>query len=359
MFFSVKVSANSKENIFDDKTVKMNQIQVIGTHNSYRIKPQKELLDNLKNYVSDNLIKELKYSHLPLDKQFNVQNIRQIELDIFADPEGGLFYHRAGQILLGKNTASGISKLKKPGYKVMHVPHVDYETHYITLIDALKEVKKWSLNNPNHIPIMILIEVKTDIPDYDTLKQVAKNEGLSLPPLQNIQIEDLNQLDEEIKLVFDNSLLITPDFVRGNFSTLEEAVLNKGWPTLDEARGKIFFTLDNEGEIRDLYLEDSPILKDRLLFVSSHPGEPSAAFIKINDPQSNKNIIREYVKSGFIVRTRADAGLQKNHSRKNTAFESGAQYISTDFPTPLKDLPQSNDFEVSLPNTYRLNPINY
>ena len=43
-----------------------------------------------------------------------------------------------------------------------------------------------------------------------------------------------------------------PDDVRGSRATLEEAVLQDGWPTLRESRGKILFTLDNGGD----YLRD-------------------------------------------------------------------------------------------------------
>jgi len=45
------------------------------------------------------------------------------------------------------------------------------------------------------------------------------------------------------------------------------------------------------------------------------------------------------VKQGFLVRTRADADTtearQNNTTRREKAFASGAQYISTDFPEPL------------------------
>ena len=48
-------------------------------------------------------------------------------------------------------------------------------------------------------------------------------------------------------------------------------------------RGKVFFALDNTDEHRTDYLRGNPSLEGRMLFVSSNPGEPSAAFIKMNE----------------------------------------------------------------------------
>ncbi|GKT52337.1 uncharacterized protein ColSpa_12518 [Colletotrichum spaethianum] len=69
------------------RAVRMNQVQVIGTHNSYhREAPlvehptQATILPNVQNYY---------YSHPALDVQLNYQSIRNLELDLFADPEGG------------------------------------------------------------------------------------------------------------------------------------------------------------------------------------------------------------------------------------------------------------------------------
>ena len=86
------------------------------------------------------------------------------------------------------------------------------------------------------------------------------------------------------------------------------------------------------------------------MFTSSPPGQPSAAFIKMNDPMGqNEALIREYVRQGYIVRTRADAdlveGIAGNTERCEAAFNSGAQYISTDFPSS------------GIPDTWLLCPV--
>src|ERR1700677_1375539 len=67
-------------------TLKLNQIQVIGTHNSYHagIAPNESTLWQAK-YA--NAYKGLDYQHQPLQQQFD-SGVRQIELDIFADSKG-------------------------------------------------------------------------------------------------------------------------------------------------------------------------------------------------------------------------------------------------------------------------------
>ena len=160
--------------------------------------------------------------------------------------------------------------------------------------------------------------------------------------------------------IFDRERVLIPDDVRGEFATLEASILNQGWPTLDQSRGKVFFALDNTGIHRDYYLEDSETLENRLLFVSSDPGEPSAAFIKMNDAISDEELIRDRVKKGYLIRTRSDIPMYEaetgDTTRKNAAFRSGAQFISTDFPEPAL----ANGFFVSFDTTgtvVRCNPV--
>src|SRR5437870_661596 len=69
--------------------VRFNEIQVIGTHNSYHIMPHESMLKLIATRMPD-AVKELKYTHRPLPEQFSLLGIRQVELDIAADPQGGL-----------------------------------------------------------------------------------------------------------------------------------------------------------------------------------------------------------------------------------------------------------------------------
>ncbi len=305
------------------------------------------------------LAASMDYTHLPLDEQFTTYGIRQIELDIYPDPEGGLFANRLGNAFLGLPVASGIAALDTPGYKILHFPDVDFETHYITFRAALRSVKQWSEANPLHLPILILVEVKDE--GIGDLISILSGFTDPLP----IDAEMMDELDEEIRDVFGEELqnVITPDVVRGERETLEEAVLEDGWPTLGESRGKVLFALDNGGEVRDLYLEDHPSLEGRILFTDSEPGSPEAGFLKMNTPT---NEIESRVMEGYLVRTRSDTETEEARTgetaRRDSALASGAQFISTDYYRPDPRYEESDDwtgYSVQLPRSVvaRINPV--
>jgi hypothetical protein len=98
------------------------------------------------------------------------------------------------------------------------------------------------------------------------------------------------------------------------------------------------FGMDNEGAVRDRYLAGHPVLEGRLIFVSVPPTNAAAAWMKRNDPVKDFDQIQELVRSGFLVRTRADSGpapARTNDTRqRDRALASGAQFVSTDYAEP-------------------------
>jgi hypothetical protein len=58
---------------------------------------------------------ELDYFHEPLYDQLNTYGMRGFEIDIYNDPNGGLFYNRAANSLARMTVASNIPELKLPG----------------------------------------------------------------------------------------------------------------------------------------------------------------------------------------------------------------------------------------------------
>ena len=74
--------------------MRINQIQIIGSHNSYHA----GLLPGMRAFLGEkkpDALRGLDYAHQPLNKQFD-GGVRQIELDIFADSKGGRYAHPAG-----------------------------------------------------------------------------------------------------------------------------------------------------------------------------------------------------------------------------------------------------------------------
>ncbi len=343
-------SSDSPPSIAGDDIL-MNQVQYLGTHNSYHIQTRDDVFELLLAFIPD-VAPTLEYTHIPLQEQFDTQGIRQIELDIFHDPKGGLYANHPVRTLFGEDAASGIPELNEPGLKVLHVQDIDYETTCYTFVSCLQEIKTWSDNHPGHLPITVLVEAKDEtIPDPLDLKFVV--------PIP-FGIAALDSIDSEIRSVFPPEQLLVPDDVRGDFVTLELAVLTQGWPRLSDARGKIMFALDNTGAARENYIVGHTSLEGRVLFTDSPAGTPEAAFMKRNDPLSNPGDIESLVEQGYMVRTRADADTEQARSgdttRREAALNSGAHFVSTDYPVPN---PQFSDYQVTLPggSIARCNPI--
>jgi len=335
--------------------LRLNQFQVVGSHNSYHIRPEEPLWSALGAF-DPSLTIGLDYTHAPLATQFETQHVRQIELDVFADPAGGRYANRNALPLLGLPAASGIPALDEPGFKVLHVQEIDFLSRCWTLVQCLRQVDAWSDANPGHLPLAILVELKDSaIPDPF---------GVFVQPLP-IGPAELDALDAEIRSVFGDDELITPDDVRGTHVTLEDAVLGGGWPTLREARGKVLFLMDNGGTYRADYLAGHPSLAGRVLFTNATPGAPDAAFVKRNDPTgANLVEIQELVRRGYVVRTRADADTIQartgDTTMRDAAFASGAQWVSTDYPAPGLSARFGTDYVVQVPGGHvaRCNPVN-
>jgi hypothetical protein len=329
----------------------MNQVQYLGTHNSYHVRPRAALFELLLSYDRD-LTESVNYTHIPLQQQLETQGIRQIELDVYDDPQCGLYANHLGRTLVPGEAAPSIPELDEPGLKVLHVQDVDYETTCYTFVICLQEIKTWSDDHPGHLPIMVLVEAKDE--PFDPL-----NLGFAVP--LEFGPEALDRIDTEIRSVFPAEQLIVPDNVRGDFATLEAAVLTQGWPRLSEARGKIMFALDNGGAILDNYIVGHTSLEGRVLFTNSPVGTPEAAFIKLNDPLAALAEIETRVAQGYMVRTRADADTLQARSgdttQREAALNSGAHFISTDYPVPNPDF---SDYQVTIPGggIARCNPIN-
>jgi hypothetical protein len=339
-----------------DRCLRLNQTQVIGSHNSYHIQPREPLWSALRGF-DPLLAAGLEYTHSPLDAQFDDEEVRQIELDVFADPAGGLYDQRHILPLLGLPSDSGIPELEQPGFKVLHIQEIDFESRCFIFVQCLQQVKTWSDANPQHLPLAILVELKDD-PIPDPLQV-----GFVQP--QPIGPTELDALDAEIRSVFSEEQLLTPDVVRGSHPTLEDAILTDGWPTLGEARGKVMFLMDNAGRYRTDYLAGHPNLDGRVLFTNANPGQADAAFVKRNDPLGpNTVMIQDLVRRGYLVRTRADADTVQartgDTTQREAALFSGAQFVSTDYPVPGRAGPLGTDYVAQIPegDPARCNPIN-
>jgi hypothetical protein len=240
--------------------------------------------------------------------------------------------------------------MKQPGFKVSHIQDIDYRSNCLTFKQCLQELKKWSDAHPDHHPIFITMNAKDE---------PMKNPGYTVPDKFTSSIYD--KLDKEIADNLGTDHLITPDKVKGNYKTLEQAVLHQNWPTLKEAKGKFIFLLDETSPKTDVYIAGHPSLKGRLLFTNSEPGTPEAAIHVMNSAKKDLAKIKELVKKGYIIRTRADSDTQEaranDKSSFNAAMQSGAQIISTDYYKKSGHF--KSDYVISFEGGkyFRMNPL--
>jgi hypothetical protein len=321
----------------------MNALQAVGTHNSYKlaIAPNEfALLRAARPEVADTL----DYSHPPLREQLDA-GARQLEIDIVNDPgPGGLYatplaYRMAG----AKAEPYDFAPLRGPGFKVIHAPDIDYRSVCATFVACLREVRAWSSAHPDHVPILILLNLKED--------------GVSLPGAVKPPPFDaaaMDAIDREIRSVFPDGALVTPDKVQGRHATLRDAVAAGAWPRLGAARGKVMFALDCPPDQVARYRGQRRVLEGRAAFVNMPEDSPAAGYITLNEPVALAGRIAAAIKAGLIVRTRADADTAEaranDASRREAALASGAQYVSTDYMQPDA---RFGPYQVKLPGDVR------
>lgn len=294
--------------------LKINQIQILGSHNSYRPYPDPPVIEAIR-VAAPTYLSGLEYGHPPLEDQL-AMGIRQFEFDPVSDSQGGLF---TGPYA---DDPEALAIMSTPGAKVLHIPPFDHQSHCLTLELCLRTVADWSGAHPDHNLIVILVNNRDAPEPYTT--------------------EGLDAIDATIRAVFGDRV-ITPDSVRGDHATLRDAVRVRAWPTVEAARGKVLLVHDTSPRLNALYAQGHPALRGRMMFGFYAEDAAEAAVFNIQDPVAEGETIRRLVGQGFLVRSRADAGTVEARAddlgRLDAAVQAGAQIISTDYypgaPDPL------------------------
>lgn len=381
------LAALSVEAMADDSSLDatpLNQLQVVGTHNSYAqpIDPQlmalveprlkalyeqfsagaKQLSDAEQALLAEEHPNPMSpaearaYTHPPLDVQLS-SGMRSLEIDLYHDPEGGRFLSPAGYDRLRESGAIDVlphnrTGLDAPGLKVLHVPDFDFRSHCPTFERCLQDMSDWSRENPRHEPVFVLLELKTrNFPVFEN--------STSVVPFDR---QAFDELDQTVFRVLGRDRVIAPDDVRGDQATLLDAVRSGGWPTLSEARGKFLFMIITAGDLAatNPYFDGAPNLEGRAAFVRAQPGEAHAAFLMLDNALVRRDEIRQRVREGYLVRTRSDIETWEaradDRSRADAALCSGAQIVSTDFFQPGNNFGTS--YHVRLPDnaSIRMSP---
>jgi hypothetical protein len=279
-------TAVSHEAIDARTPLRLNQISVKGTHNSYHVA---RLLSGPST----------RYTHAPLEEQLDAQGVRSFELDLHVEDDLRL--------------------------RVFHTDH-DRETRCATLAECLGDIKGWSDRHPNHVPIFVMLEEKDIGADaaayYDAL-------------------------DREVLAVWPRERLVTPSLVRGAAPSLREGVAQQGWPTLDDSRGKIllFLTAMND-ERKEAYRKADRVAfatgwldePDVGVLVIDEPEKDGAVLV---DAVRRGYLVRSRGDAGMKEVRDGDLG------RFRAALGAGAHVISTDQPVPGRIL--HRDYEIDMP----------
>ena len=326
--------------------VAINQIQVLASHNSYHVEPEPALLTALRSVIGA-AADGFEYTHRPLADELDA-GVRQVELDVFVDdPGGGRYAHPSWR----RCSASIRSTLPSPA------PASRSSTcrRSTTARPARPSSPAWRTSGAGPGPPP---PARHD-PDRGQGRRHPRPRRPRVRAAVALDRPNFATLEAEIHSVFGDDGIISPD-VKGR---------SPAWPRpCARAGGRLSArpavrscSCSTTRALRDAYRAQVPDVDDRLIFVDVPPSDPDAAVTVVNDPISDAARIRDLVTQGFIVRTRADADTVEARSgdttRRDAAFASGAQYVSTDYVFP--DDHFGTGYVVDLPGTdaARCNPV--
>jgi hypothetical protein len=275
-----------------DDELRLHHVQVKGTHNSYHQRPETTIHPTHE------------YSHAPLDVQLETQNVRTFELDL----------HRFDD-----------------SFEVFHLALVDDVSSCALFADCLSVIQTWSASKPDHLPIFVWMEMKS---------------GMDGAPL-----ESLLMIEDEIKAVIPDEQLLTPELVRGEYSSVREALDTVGWPTLGEVRGKVMFIILNNGEHTGPYTNDFTSLNNRILFpraASSQYGMPWAAVEKLSTGSADGIAQTAGAANMLVAANVCSAGDEDSscYASLEAGITNGLHMLKDDFPYPVAD----RDYWLELPD---------
>ncbi len=286
--------------------VRFNEVAFIGTHNSYKIgatRQYKELYDALDVATFGLIGKETaEFEADTLTQQLEL-GIRNLELDI--------------------ETVTG----EKTGFVISHIPYLDNVSSCYDFATALEEVKLWSLNNPGHLPVTLIVEPK---------RGVVPIEGM-----RGFNIDYANLLDELVRDALGECLL-TPADMMGEYASFKEMREADGWLPLGDTMGKILVLLHDSSATTKFIKQDESI-KSRAMFPVlryEDRNKSYTSFILDNEPDIALRHQQENIdKCNLVVRTRADSFPNFSEKRYETVNKCRSQIISSDYVVKAKETP--------------------
>lgn len=280
--------------------IKFNELSFIATHNSYQTaatEPLKKIYNNI-SFLTFGLVAEGKadFCSESLTNQLNC-GIRSLEMDFE-------IFDRNGEI----------------SFTCMHSPHLDMTTSCYDFSLGLKEIAMWSDNNPDHLPITIIVEPKAI--------------AIPLEDMRFFNIDYADELDGMFRETLGDKLFTPADMLR-DYNSFGEMRAADDWCKVEDMLGKILILLHEGGTTQD-YIDLDPSFKSQAMFPMLRQRDierDCASFIICNDPhktaESNEEII---IEKKLIVRTMVDSYGSVSQKDLEAAFSTDAQILSTDYP---------------------------
>lgn len=279
--------------------IKFNEICFLATHNSYQtpaIEETKQVYRNLSQLTFGAIAENRgDFWSETLTQQLN-SGIRSLEMDIEV-------FDRDGEI----------------SFTCMHSPYIEMATSCYDFALGLKEIAMWSDNNPNHLPVTIIIEPKSLFIPFENMKAFS--------------IDYADEFDGIIREVLGEKLFTPADMLR-DYASFGEMRAADDWCKVSDMLGKVMILL-HEGNVSEKYIKLDPSIKSQAMFPMLRPEDidrDCASFIICNVPEELLEIDSEVRESRVIVRTRTDKFTAVTEKRYEQAMSSPAQIISTDYP---------------------------
>lgn len=279
--------------------LKFNELRYTATHNSY----QTESVDVLKQIYGK--LSDLTFGLVPatmadfvsptLTDQLN-SGIFSFEIDVEV-------FDRDGEI----------------SFTCMHSPGLEMTTSCYDFALGMKEIAMWSDNNPGHLPITVIIEPKEIFMPFEDMKV--------------LNLDYAKVLDKTLRETLSDRLF-TPDDMLREYESFGEMRRADDWCKVENMLGKVLI-LFHECNTTEGYMELDPTLRTQAMFPMLRARDidrDCASFLLINKPEGEYDDIQKALDNKFIVRTRVDEFTNISEKRREKAFESGAQIMSTDYP---------------------------
>jgi len=231
-----------------------------------------------------------KASHNSYQRSETISN--QLEFDPTAPYQSGCMAIELDIIRQSKDYKNG--EITSGYFKVSHTQGASAASH---LDEWLGYIFGWHNSNPNHLPIVVYIDIKSTEGGY-----------LSFG----------DRIDQYLTKYFDKSIIYTPGMLYSSklkgegdtYNDLCSFVVQKDWPQIDQMLGKVIFCLTGNSDWKKMYADSSDLLTTRLCFsdddseYETPPTTGNRVFFNFDTKKKDKwnETIKKYSKNHLITR---------------------------------------------------------